>query len=82
MQLVDCQSLTEAIELDNIPHDTTLPKAAQRLLARKAVQSLLGENLAMQIGRRDPFDRSCNSALTLIATANNPSQNRHEQDQT
>ncbi|PQO40122.1 hypothetical protein C5Y96_01950 [Blastopirellula marina] len=30
-QLLDCQSLTEAIELDYIPHYTTLQKATQRL---------------------------------------------------
>ena len=44
-QLLDCPSLTEAIELDYVPHYTTLQKAAQRLLACELVQSLLDEHM-------------------------------------
>ncbi|MBI1246833.1 hypothetical protein GC197_03185 [bacterium] len=51
-QLLDCPSLCEAIELNYIPHYTTLQKAAQRLLACDAVQSLLDKTVAMQMGRR------------------------------
>ncbi len=67
-QLLDCPSLTEAIELDYIPHYTTLQKAAQRLLACEAVQSLLDETVAMQMGRRKRVPDAAIDSTGLEAT--------------
>ncbi|MFN3150452.1 transposase [Bremerella sp.] len=67
-QLLDCPSLTEAIELDYIPHYTTLQKAAQRLLACEAVQSLLDETVAMQMGRRKRVPEAAIDSTGLEAT--------------
>lgn len=51
-QLRDCPSLADSIELKNIPHFTTLQKAAKRLLVSKTAQQLLSETVKQQMGRR------------------------------
>ena len=50
--LRDCPSLTEVIELKQIPHFTTLQKAAKRLLVSQAAQRLLDATVNDQMGRR------------------------------
>ncbi|MBI1247096.1 transposase [bacterium] len=67
-QLLDCPSLGEAIELNYIPHYTTLQKAAQRLLACDAVQSLLDKTVAMQMGRRKRVPDAAIDSTGLEAT--------------
>ncbi|PQO28495.1 hypothetical protein DTL21_28250 [Bremerella cremea] len=67
-QLLDCSSLAEAIELDYIPHYTTLQKAAQRLLASESFQSLLDETVAKQIGRRKRVPDAAIDSTGLEAT--------------
>ncbi|MHC2071122.1 transposase [Bremerella sp. T1] len=51
-QLWDCPSLMDAIELDQVPHYTTLQKSARRLLNSAEAQRLLDETVAQQMGRR------------------------------
>ncbi len=51
-QLSDCPSLCEAIQLEHVPHFTTLQKASWRLLKTAAVRALLDETVRRQMGRR------------------------------
>ena len=50
--LSDCPNLCEAIELNRVPHFTTLQKAARRLLRSKHVDRLLDETVRRMMGRR------------------------------
>lgn len=50
--LQDCTTLADAIELENIPHFTTLQKASQRLLMTAPVRALLDETVRRRMGRR------------------------------
>src|ERR1700689_3854986 len=43
--LVDCSDLRAAIELDAVPHFTTLQKASRRLLSQNRVRSLVAETV-------------------------------------
>ena len=50
--LKDCPGLRAAIDLEHVPHFTTLQKAARRLLKRKDVDQLLACTLKQAMGRR------------------------------
>ena len=50
--LADCESLANSIDLDCIPHYTTLQKAARRLLVNRSAQKLLDETVRVQMQRR------------------------------
>ena len=50
--LQDCTTLADAIELEKIPHFTTLQKASWRLLKTAPVRALLDETVRRQMGRR------------------------------
>jgi hypothetical protein len=50
--LGDCPELAAAIELQKIPHFTTLHKASRRLLATAPVRDLLNETVRRHMGRR------------------------------
>jgi len=50
--LRDCGTLADAIELNKIPHFTTLQKASRRLLKAAPVRALLDETVRRQMGRR------------------------------
>jgi hypothetical protein len=50
--LSDCPSLCEAIELNRVPHFTTLHKAARRLLQSRHIDRLLDETVHRMMGRR------------------------------
>ena len=50
--LGDCPELAAAIELERIPHFTTVHKAAGRLLMTAPVRALLDETARLQMGRR------------------------------
>lgn len=51
-QLKDCPALAAAIELEQIPHFTTLQKASRRLLQAAPAKKLLDETVRRQMGRR------------------------------
>jgi len=50
--LRDCPELAAAIELEKIPHFTTVQKASHRLLMTAPVRALLDETVRQQMGRR------------------------------
>ena len=50
--LRDCPELAAMIELDKIPHFTTVQKASRRLLMTAPVRALLDETARRQMGRR------------------------------
>jgi hypothetical protein len=50
--LIDHPAVVEALELNRIPHFTTLQKAARRLLAAKPARCLLDATVRQQMGRR------------------------------
>ena len=50
--LQDCPDLAAAIELENIPHFTTVQKASRRLLMTAPVRHLLDETVRQQMRRR------------------------------
>ncbi len=50
--LRDCPELAAAIELEKIPHFTTVQKASRRLLMTAPVRALLDETARRQMGRR------------------------------
>jgi transposase len=50
--LVDCPALRESIELDHVPHYTTLQKACRRLIRLPKVEQLLHESLKVKSPRR------------------------------
>jgi hypothetical protein len=50
--LEDHPSLCEVMELERIPHFTTLQKASKRLLAAKPARRLLDETVRLQMGRK------------------------------
>ena len=51
-QLKDCPDLASVIELEQVPHFTTLQKASRRLLKAASVRGLLDETVRQQMGRR------------------------------
>jgi hypothetical protein len=57
-QLADCPSLREAISLEQVPHYTTLQKAARRLLASAPARSLLDATVRLQLGRKRRVPRA------------------------
>jgi hypothetical protein len=67
--LADCRSLAEAIELTQIPHYTTLQKAARRLLAAAPARRLLDATVREQLGRKQRVARSAIDSTGLEATA-------------
>jgi Transposase DDE domain len=67
--LADCRSLAEAIELAQIPHYTTLQKAARRLLAAASARRLLDATVREQLGRKRRVPRSAIDSTGLEATA-------------
>lgn len=51
--LLDCSDLRQAVELEQVPHHTTLQKASQRLLRLAPVRKVLRSTLRMIFGRRE-----------------------------
>ena len=54
-QLRDCPSLRNILDLDKVPHYTTLQKAARRLLVSTAARKLLDATVREQLGWRHGF---------------------------
>jgi hypothetical protein len=57
-QLADCPSLLETIALEQVPHYTTLQKAARRLLASAPAKRLLDATVRVQLGRKRRVPRA------------------------
>lgn len=68
-QLKDCGDLAAEIELQNIPHFTTLQKAARRLLKTSSVKALLDETVHQQMGRRSRLPTAAIDSTGLECTA-------------
>ena len=67
--LGDCNSLSEAIELDSVPHFTTFHKAAKRLLVSKSAQKLLDETVREQMQRKSCVKEAAIDSTGLNATS-------------
>jgi Transposase DDE domain len=67
--LADCPSLSEALELGEVPHYTTLQKAARRLLSSAAAQRLLDATVRQQLGRKRRVPRAAIDSTGLEASA-------------
>ena len=55
--LIDCSDLREAIELEDVPHFTTIQKASRRLLKMDRVRQLIADTSAkvLGIGKSVPY---------------------------
>ena len=67
-QLRDCQSLCDVIELEQVPHYTTLQKASKRLLVSQAAQKLLDVTVKLHMKRRTRVEDSAIDSTGLGAT--------------
>ena len=77
--LIDCPNLCAAIELEHVPHFTTLQKAADRLLRKNAANRLLDQTLVAaanaKILKRD--SRRTTPATTSYGDAQKAAKPRH-----
>ena len=67
--LRDAPSLADAIELERVPHFTTLQKAAKRLLASPHARRLLDSTVQQYLGRRKRVVSSAMDSTGLELTA-------------
>jgi hypothetical protein len=67
--LTDCPSLCEVLELAQVPHYTTLQKAARRLLSSAAAKRLLDATVRQQLGRKRRVPRAAIDSTGLEASA-------------
>ena len=70
--LRDSPSLTAAIELDIVPHYTTVQKASKRLLISKHANQLLDETVKRHLKRRRHVPDSAIDSTGLSATSASP----------
>lgn len=68
-QLQDCPSLQELLDLDQVPHYTTLQKAARRLLKSAPAKKLLDATVREQLGRRQRVPLSAIDSTGMECTA-------------
>ena len=67
--LTDCPSLVEALGLKEIPHYTTLQKAAGRLLASRPAKRLLDATVRKHLGRKRRVARAAIDSTGLESSA-------------
>lgn len=67
--LADCPSLVEALKLSEVPHYTTLQKAARRLLASAPAKRLLDATVRQHLGRRRRVARAAIDSTGLESSA-------------
>jgi hypothetical protein len=67
--LQDCPALQELLELDKVPHYTTLQKAAHRLLKSASAKKLLDATVREQLGRRQRVPLSAIDSTGMECTA-------------
>jgi hypothetical protein len=67
--LTDCPSLVETLRLKEVPHYTTLQKAAGRLLASAPAKRLLDATVREHLGRRRRGTRTAIDSTGLESTA-------------
>jgi hypothetical protein len=70
--LCDCHELAAAIELEKIPHFTTLQKASRRLLKATPAKALLDETVKAQLGRRRRVRTAAIDSTYLECSAASP----------
>ena len=68
-QLQDCPGLQELLGLEQVPHYTTLQKAARRLLKSAAAKKLLDATVREQLGRRRRVPLSAVDSTGMECTA-------------
>lgn len=68
-QLNDCPDLAASIDLEQIPHFTTLQKASRRLLKTASARSLLDETVRQQMGRLKRVHRAAIDSTGLECTS-------------
>jgi hypothetical protein len=68
-QLADCPSLLEVIALEQVPHYTTLHKAARRLLASAPAKRLLDATVRAHMGRKRRVSRAVIDSTGLECSA-------------
>ena len=66
--LNDCPELCETIELNRVPHYTTLQKAAKRLLLSQSVSRLLNATIQLHLGQRKRVADSAIDSTGLSST--------------
>jgi hypothetical protein len=71
--LKDCPDLQETLGLSAVPHDTTIQKAAQRLLLLAPVQNLLDRTDRLQLQGRKRIPLAAIDSSGLEATSANAS---------
>ena len=67
--LTDCPSLVDSLGLNEVPHYTTLQKAAGRLLASTPARRLLDATVEEHLGRRRRVPRTAIDSTGLESTA-------------
>ncbi len=67
--LQDCPALQELLDLDQVPHYTTLQKASRRLLKSASARKLLDATVREQLGRRQRVPLSAIDSTGLECTA-------------
>ena len=68
-QLQDCPALQELLDLGQVPHYTTLQKAARRLLKTAPAKKLLEATVREQLGRRQRVPLSAIDSTGMECTA-------------
>jgi hypothetical protein len=68
-QLQDCSSLRDVLGLKQVPHYTTLQKAAHRLLTSAPARKLLDATVRKQLGRRERVPLAAIDSTGLECTA-------------
>jgi hypothetical protein len=68
-QLQDCSSLQEILGLQQVPHYTTLQKAARRLLLSASAKKLLDATVREQLGRRQRVPLAAIDSTGMECTA-------------
>ena len=68
-QLQDCSSLRELLDLDQVPHYTTLQKAAHRLLKSAPAKKLLDATVREQLGCRQRVPLAAIDSTGMECTA-------------
>ena len=70
--LTDCSDLCEAIDLEEVPHYTTLQKAAHRLLAAPQARRLLATTVRRHMGRKKRVKRAAMDSTGLESSPASP----------
>jgi len=74
--LQDCFSLQKVLDLQQVPHYTTLQKAAKRLLLSASAKKLLDATVRKQLGRRHRVPLAAIDSTGLECTAASASRTR------